>query len=226
MTKHKIKIAPSLLSADFSKLGEEIKLCEQGCADIIHVDVMDGHFVPNITIGPMIVKAIRPLTKLPISCHLMITDPDKYIQQFKEAGADLISVHTEGAVHVHRTLYLIKDLGLKAGLALNPATPLDFAFEAAEYVDFILLMSVNPGFGGQKFIPSFLKRAEKLRNFIDGNGLGHVEIEVDGGVKIDNVADVVRAGANMIVCGSGLFKGNFLDNIASLRKNADQGRNL
>ncbi len=223
MTRHKLKIIPSLLSADFANLGEEIKRCRDGGADIIHVDVMDGHFVPNITIGPLIVEALRPLTKIPVACHLMISDPDRYIPHFKNAGADMISIHVEGALHIHRTLSFIKSFGMKAGLALNPATPMDYAYDAAEYADFILLMSVDPGFGGQKFIPSFLKRAEKLRNFLDKNGMEHIEIEVDGGVKMENVADIVRAGANMLVCGSGLFKGDLIENIKTLRRNAESG---
>lgn len=224
MTEHSLKIIPSLLSANFAKLGEEIELCEVGGADIIHVDVMDGHFVPNITIGPLIVEAIRPITKLPIGCHLMISNPDNFIPQFHVAGADMVSIHVEGALHIHRTLSFIRSFGMKAGLALNPATPMDFAYDAAEYADFVLLMSVNPGFGGQQFITSFLKRAEKLRTFLDNNGLDHIEIEVDGGVKIENVAEIVKAGANMLVCGSGLFKGNLLENISTLRKNAEAAR--
>ena len=218
--KREIKIAPSLLSADFARLGDDVKKCEEGGADMLHVDVMDGHFVPNITIGPLIVKAIKPLTGIPISCHLMISEPDKYIEQFAEAGAELISVHVEGSIHLHRTLSLIKGFNLKAGIALNPATSLDIAFDAAEYCDYILLMSVNPGFGGQNFIPSFLKRAERLRTFLDSNKLEQVEIEVDGGVKIENVHEIVHAGANILVCGSGLFKGDLIQNIKALRKNA------
>ncbi len=219
--KHKIKIAPSLLSANFTNLGEDIKKCEKGEADLLHVDVMDGHFVPNITIGPLIVKAIRSISDIPIACHLMITDPDRYIEDFAEAGANYISVHVEGLFHLHRTLQHIKSLGLKAGTALNPATPLDFAFDAAEYSDFILLMSVNPGFGGQQFIPSFLRRAESLKNFLVKRSLKDVEIEVDGGVKIDNVEQIVKAGANMLVSGSGLFEGDFIANIKKLREKAE-----
>lgn len=212
-----IKIAPSLLSSNFARLGEDVKMCENEGADIIHVDVMDGHFVPNITIGPLIVKAIRPYTKLPIDCHLMIENADRYIGDFAEAGADMISVHAEGAVHLHRTLGLIKSYNKKVGLALNPATPIQFAFEAAEFCDFILLMSVNPGFGGQQFIDSFLRRAELLRAFLDTNGLNHVSIEVDGGVKIDNARKIAKAGADWLVCGSGLFDGDFTTNMKDLR---------
>lgn len=216
---HKIKILPSLLSSDFANLERDVKMCEKSGADILHVDVMDGHFVPNITIGPLIVKAIRPKTALPIDCHLMITNPDRYIADFADAGADFISVHAETVNHLHRTLSFIRECGAKSGIALNPITPLDYAFEAAEYCDFILLMSVNPGFGGQKFIDSFLRRASRLRNFLDTNGLSQVEIEVDGGVKIDNAKEIVDAGANMLVSGSGLFKGSFADNIAQMRIN-------
>jgi len=219
----KIKIAPSLLSANFANLAEDIEKCNMGGADILHIDVMDGHFVPNITIGPMIVKAIRPLTNIEIGCHLMITEPDKYIEDFAKAGADHISVHVEGLVHLHRTISLIKELGLKAGIALNPATPMNFAYDSVEFCDYVLLMSVDPGFGGQKFITSFLRRAEKMREFLIKNNYEHVEIEVDGGVKIDNVEHIVRAGANMLVCGSGLFNGDLIDNIKKLRNNAEKG---
>ncbi len=221
MKKH-IKIAPSLLSANFAYLADDLKKCEEGGADILHVDVMDGHFVPNITIGPLIVKAIRSVSKLPIACHLMISNPDRYIEDFVEAGADMISVHVEGQIHLHRTLGLIRKMGVKAGTALNPATPLDFAYDAAEYSDFVLLMSVNPGFGGQEFIPTFLRRAEMLRNFLIKRSLKNVEIEVDGGVKFENVHDIVRAGANILVCGSGIFKGDLVANIKELRKRAEK----
>lgn len=220
--KHRIKIAPSLLSADFGRLADEVKQCEEGGADILHVDVMDGHFVPNITVGPLIVEAIRKYSNLEIDCHLMINNPDRYIQQFVESGANYISVHVEEQVHIHRVIELIHKFDIKAGVALNPGTPIDFAKSIAEFTDFILLMSVNPGFGGQQFIPSFVNRAESLRKFLIKKSLKHVEIEVDGGVKIENVAAIVRAGANMLVCGSGLFKGNLIDNIKSLRGAAEE----
>ncbi len=215
---HKIKILPSLLSSNFANLEADINMCQAAGADILHVDVMDGHFVPNITIGPLVVEAIRPITNMPIDCHLMISEPDRYIEDFAKAGADYISVHAETVNHLHRTLSLIKSTGAKAGIALNPVTPLSFAMEAAEYCDFILLMSVNPGFGGQKFISSFLQRAEELREFLDFNELEHVEIEVDGGVKIENVEMIAEAGASMIVSGSGLFAGDFEANIRAMRK--------
>ncbi len=218
MSKHKVKIAPSLLAADWSNIAHDIKQCEKGGADILHFDSMDGHFVPNITIGPMMVKAVRKVSQLPVSAHLMIENPDLFIRNYVENGADYVSIHVEGNPHIHRSLQLIKEYGAKAGLALNPVTPLEYAYQAAEYCDFILLMSVNPGFGGQNFIPTFLKRAEKMRNFLDKNGLSHVEIEVDGGIKINNAADVVAAGANILVSGTGIFKGDIVSNINAMRE--------
>jgi ribulose-phosphate 3-epimerase len=218
MKNRNIRIAPSLLSCDFANLESEIKKCEKHGADILHVDVMDGHFVPNITIGPLIVEAIRPHSKLPIDCHLMIENPDNYIEAFAKAGADYISVHAEACNHLHRSLSLIKDNGCKAGVVLNPLTPIEYALEAAEYVDFVLLMSVNPGFGGQSFIENFLDKCKILRSYLDENNLSHVDIEVDGGVKASNIAEVVNAGANMIVSGSGLFKGDFEENMKSMRE--------
>lgn len=214
----KIYIEPSILSADFANLERDIRLCEEGGADFLHLDIMDGCFVPNITIGQPVVKAIRLVSKLPLVCHLMIVQPERYIEDFVVAGADYISIHCEGQSHINRTLESIKSFGKYCGLALNPGTPLEFAYENAELCDFILLMSVNPGFGGQKFIPNFIKRAERLKNFLVKNNLENVLIEVDGGIKIDNVQDVVRAGADMIVSGSGLFDGNLVENIQRMRK--------
>jgi ribulose-phosphate 3-epimerase len=199
-----IQIAPSILSADFSKLGEEIKAAERGGAGLIHVDVMDGHFVPNITIGPLVVKAARRATDLPLDCHLMITDPDLYIDDFARAGASMISVHVEAVVHLHRTLTAIRDLGCGPGVVLNPATPLGAIEEALPFVDYVLVMSVNPGFGGQTFIGTSLDKISRLRSMIETRGL-NVHIEVDGGIGLANVATVVRAGAEWIVAGSAVF---------------------
>jgi len=199
-----IEIAPSILSADFSKLGEEIKAVERGGAGLIHVDVMDGHFVPNITIGPLVVKAARRATDLPLDCHLMITDPDLYIDDFARAGATMISVHVEAVVHLHRTLAAIRDLGCRPGVVLNPATPLVSVEEALPFVDYVLVMSVNPGFGGQSFIATSLDKISRLRGMIDSRGL-NVHVEVDGGIDSSNVGDVVRHGAEWIVAGSAVF---------------------
>jgi len=218
LRKGKVEIAPSLLSADFANLANDIKRCETAGVDYLHVDVMDGAFVPNITIGPLIVQAIRPITKIPIDCHLMIENPDKYIPAFAEAGADMISAHVEATAHLHRTLGFIKSFNCKAGAVLNPITPMEFAYSAAEYCDFILLMSVNPGFGGQAFIDSYLRRCSELRNFLDKEGLNHVAIEVDGGVKIENARLVAEAGTDIIVSGSGLFAGDFVANVAKMRE--------
>ena len=218
--KHPLIIAPSLLSSDFSQLKSEVQRCEHAGADILHVDVMDGHFVPNITIGPLIVEAIRPHTNLPLDCHLMISNPDAYIPAFAKAGADWISVHVEACPHLHRTVAMIKNLGKKAGIVLNPSTPIEFALEAAKDVDFILLMSVNPGFGGQAFIPHVLEKSRRLRLYLDENGLEHVELEIDGGIKPDMTKEVMEAGINIIVSGSGIFSGDLASNIAIMKSHA------
>ena len=200
------KIAPSLLSADFSRLGEDIKMVEQGGADIIHYDVMDGHFVPNITIGPLVLKDIRKCTKLPIDVHLMIENPDQYIPDFAKAGADMISVHVEACLHLHRTIQLIREQGdIQAGVVLNPHTPLSSIEEILPEVDFVLIMSVNPGFGGQKLIPSCIEKIKKLKETLRSRGLEHIKIEIDGGVKLDNIQAVIEAGTDWIVSGSGIF---------------------
>jgi len=199
-----VKIAPSILSADFSKLGAEIKDVERGGADYIHVDVMDGHFVPNITIGPLIVDSIRPITKLPLDVHLMIENPDQYIEDFAKAGADYITVHVEACRHLHRTIHLIKSLGVKAGVVLNPATSVQLIEPIIEDVDMVLLMSVNPGFGGQKFISSVLSKIKQVKEMSEKKGL-NLEIEVDGGVNEKTALLCVEAGATVLVAGSAVF---------------------
>jgi len=207
MSQKQTVIAPSILSADFSRLGEEIKAVDQAGADWIHVDVMDGRFVPNITIGPLVVSAIRPLTQKPLDVHLMIVEPEKYVADFAKAGADIISVHAEhnASPHLHRTLQLIKNEGKQAGVVLNPGTPLELIDYTLEMCDLILIMSVNPGFGGQKFIPSVTPKIRQLRKMCDERGLDPW-IEVDGGLKANNTWEVLEAGANAIVAGSAVFK--------------------
>ncbi|MGG4453509.1 ribulose-phosphate 3-epimerase [Brevibacillus porteri] len=200
-----VKIAPSILSADFARLGEEILDVEKGGADWIHVDVMDGHFVPNITIGPLIVEAIRPVTKLPLDVHLMIEEPDRYIPQFAKSGADWITVHQEACRHLHRTLHLIKEQGVKAGVVLNPATPISTIEPVLAELDMVLLMTVNPGFGGQKFIHSVVAKVAQLRQMLNERGLGHVEIEIDGGVNAQTARLCEEAGATVLVAGSAVF---------------------
>ncbi len=201
----KIQIAPSILSADFCRLGEEIRAVEAAGADIIHVDVMDGHFVPNITIGPLIVEAARKSTKLPLDVHLMITNPELYIADFARAGADCITVHVETAFHLNRLVQSIREhAGVKASVSLNPATSLSTLDYILPEIDRVLIMSVNPGFGGQAFIPSCLGKIEELRNLMNGLGL-RTEIEVDGGVKPENAASISNAGADILVAGSAIF---------------------
>ncbi len=215
-----IKIAPSILSADFARLGEEVQAVAKAGADYIHIDVMDGHFVPNLTIGPLVVAAVRKVTPLPLDVHLMIEHPDRYIPDFARAGADIITVHQEAVPHLHRTVQLIKGLGKKAGVSVNPATPTTVLDIILEDLDLVLVMTVNPGFGGQEFIASGLDKIAALRREIDRRGL-KVELEVDGGVKADNIARIAAAGAEVFVAGSAVFgAGDYTATIAGLRRQA------
>ncbi len=199
-----VKIAPSILSADFMRLGEEIKAVEAAGADLLHLDIMDGHFVPNITIGPAIVDEIRRITALPLDVHLMIEEPDRFLRDFIKAGADYITVHVEASVHLHRTIQWIKESGVKAGVSLNPATPVWSLDHILPDLDMVLLMSVNPGFGGQEFIPCVLDKIKALKNIIKERGF-NVLIEVDGGVKLDNAKEIASAGTDILVIGSAFF---------------------
>lgn len=218
-----IKIAPSILSADFARLGDEIRAIEQAGADYVHVDVMDGHFVPNITIGPLVVDAIKPVTQLPLDVHLMIENPDNYIPAFAKAGADIIVVHAEATKHLHRTVQLIKSLGKRAGVSLNPGTSLAALDMILPELDLVLLMTVNPGFGGQSFIDSCLGKITELRRRIDELGLA-IELEVDGGVKVDNIEQIAAAGADVFVAGSAVFgSDDYQQTIALLKENATAG---
>lgn len=199
-----IELAPSILSADFARLAEEVRAASEGGGSVIHVDIMDGHFVPNLTIGPPVMRSLRKATKLPLDCHLMIENPDQFIPDFAEAGADWISVHQEACRHLNRTLHLIKSHDCLAGVVINPATPVDTLVEVLDIVDYVLVMSVNPGFGGQKFIPSTLHKLRRLAEIRSQQGL-NFRIEVDGGISLDTVADVVHAGAEILVAGNAVF---------------------
>ena len=217
-----IKLAPSILSADFARLLEDVKKVEKAGCEYLHIDVMDGHFVPNITLGPAIVKALRKDVNMVFDAHLMIENPDNYIKEFADAGCDIIVVHQEACTHLHRTIQNIKSHGVKAGVALNPATPIETIKYVLEDVDMVLLMSVNPGFGGQSYIPVVTKKIKELRALIDEMGLD-IDIEVDGGVKPSNISEVVNAGANVIVAGSAIFNAGDIDEaVKSLRENASK----
>ncbi len=212
------KIAPSILSADFTRLGEEIKDVEKAGADYIHIDVMDGHFVPNITIGPMIVKAARRVTDLPLDVHLMISDPDYFIEDFAEAGASIITVHAEAITHLHRTIQLIRDKGVRPGVVLNPATPLGMLEYVLDQLDMVVFMTVNPGFEAQKFIPQVIPKIKRLRKMVDDLNL-NLEIEVDGGIDPENIGLVSSAGADVFVAGSAIYYSkNYKDTIRLMRE--------
>jgi ribulose-phosphate 3-epimerase len=213
-----VRIAPSILSSDFARLAEEVARVEAAGADWLHVDVMDGHFVPNLTIGPPIVEALRKVTQLPLDVHLMMTNADCFIQEFAEAGANYLTVHVEACPHLHRTVQSIKERGVKAGVTLNPATSLSTVEEIIGDADLLLIMSVNPGFGGQQFIPSVLQKIERARQLIDRTG-SHALLEVDGGVKVDNAAHIIQAGADILVAGSAIFcSDDYRATIAAMRK--------
>lgn len=214
-----VKIAPSILSADFSRLGEQIKLVEEGGADLIHLDIMDGHFVPNITFGAPVVKMLRKVTKIPFDVHLMIEQPDRYIKDFADAGADIITVHQEASIHLHRTIQYIKSFGIKTGVALNPSTPIESIRYIIDELDMVLIMTVNPGFGGQYFIKQMKDKIIDLKKLIDSRDL-NIDIQVDGGIKLDNIKEIESYGANVFVAGSAIFNSNDIINTTKMFKNA------
>lgn len=219
----KIEICASILSADFGHLAEQVQNAADAGVDRIHVDVMDGHFVPNLTIGPFVVEALHGITRplnIPLDVHLMIENPESFIPQFAKAGADYLTVHVETCPHLHRTIQMIRELGVKPGVTLNPATPLVSLEEVVAYVEQVLIMSVNPGFGGQAYIPASTSRISRLRKMLNAQGLTHVDIQVDGGIKAENIAQVVAAGANVLVVGSGIYNqfASVADNVAALRR--------
>lgn len=219
----KTKIAASILSADFTCLGEQVQEAIRAGVDYIHVDIMDGHFVPNLTIGPIVVAALRPMVQkasVQLDVHLMVEDPERFIPDFAHAGANILTVHVEACPHLERTIQMIKQMGIKAGVSLNPATPLVTLEEILPRVDLVLIMSVNPGFGGQSYLPSSTNKIKRLRKLLDRQGLSHVELEVDGGIYPENAAEVVHAGATVVVAGSAIFNKNasIEENVISLRK--------
>lgn len=212
------KISPSILSADFSRLEEEVKAVEEAGADVIHVDVMDGHFVPNITIGPLVVAGLKKLTSLPLDIHLMIENPGRFIEAFTQAGSSWITIHAEVCPHLRQMIKRIRKLDVRPGVVINPSTPLKVLYPVLDEIDLVLLMSVNPGFAGQSFIPSTLKKIERLRKIVDQNRYA-IEIEVDGGIKVENIGGVSRAGADIFVLGSGIFKTeDYIETIRRLRE--------
>ena len=210
-------ISPSILAADFAKLGDEVRAIEAGGADWVHIDVMDGHFVPNISFGFPVMQSLRPVTPMPFDVHLMVAPVDPYLAQFAAAGADIITVHAEAGPHLHRTLQVIRSLGKKAGVSLNPGTPVSVLEHVIDQLDLILIMTVNPGFGGQSFIPAMLEKIRQARALI---GPRAIDLEVDGGVTAANAGEIARAGANVLVAGSAVFKGNYADQIRAIRSAA------